>query len=170
MQHIDVLVQGDGLADIAVVSVAPTDTLDAVLGKLERAVPKGEALLFLEDVPGPIDTDTLVEELLPLSTDDNEKAGPLRLHVARCRRVEITVRFNGEAERRRFPPSATVERVRRWAARRAFDLSPRDAAEHVLQLQGSMTRPDRDVHIGSLTDACACAVAFDLVPFRRVEG
>ena len=111
----------------------------------------------------------MVEELLPLSADD-EVCGPLRLHVTRCRHIEVTVRFNGEDAARRFPPSATVERVRRWAARRAFHLSPRDAAEHVLQIQGTTIRPDRDVHIGTLTKGETCAVAFDLVPCKRVEG
>jgi hypothetical protein len=81
-----------------------------------------------------------------------------------------TIRFNGENTTRRFPPSATVERVRRWAARRAFHLSPRDAAEHVLQIQGTTIRPDRDAHIGTLTQGHTCAVAFDLVPCKRVEG
>ena len=82
----------------------------------------------------------------------------------------IQVRFNGETEKRHFTPSATVERVKRWAARRAFHLSPRDAAEHVLQIKGTTTRPDRDVHVGTLTHGHSCAVAFDLVPSQRVEG
>jgi hypothetical protein len=40
----------------------------------------------------------------------------------------------------------------------------------VLQIQGTTIRPDRDVHIGTLTQGHACAVAFDLVPCKRVEG
>lgn len=170
MRAIDVFVQGDGVADIAVVAVSPCDTIKDLLGKLERGDAKGELLVFLEDVSAPLDADAVVEELLPLATEDDAALGPLRLHLTRCRQVEVAVRFNGEDEKRRFPPSATVERVRRWAARRAFDLSPRDSAEHVLQLQGSPTRPDRDVHIGTLTQSKTCAVAFDLVPSKRVEG
>ncbi len=94
----------------------------------------------------------------------------LRLHVTHCRHIEVSVRFNGEDAKRRFPPSATVARVHHWAARRAFHLTPRDAAEHVLQLQGTVKRPDRDVHIGTLAEGKMCAVAFDLVPRKRVEG
>ena len=45
-----------------------------------------------------------------------------------------------------------------------------DAVEHVLQISGSASRPDEDVHLGTLTRAPVCSVSFDLVPKRRVEG
>jgi hypothetical protein len=169
MKSIDVLLQGHGLADIAVLVAKPHDTLAEIVSKINFSGPKEGRFFFLEDIDGPIDDHAIVEELLPLPPDD-DALGPLRLHVARCRHVEVLVRFNGEMEKRRFTPSATVERVRRWAARRAFHLPPRDAAEHVLQIQGTTTRPDRDVHIGTLTQGDTCAVAFDLVPCQRVEG
>jgi hypothetical protein len=169
MKSVDILVQSHGLADIAVLAAKPDDTLDEVVAKINLPLPKEGRLLFLEDIDGPIDCHAVVEELLPLPPHD-DAVGLLRLHVARCRHIEVAVRFNGETVKRPFPPSATVERVRRWAARRAFHLPPRDAAEHVLQIQGTAIRPDRDVHIGTLTSGHACAVAFDLVPCQRVEG
>ena len=167
MKSIEVLLQGHGLSDIAVLAAKPDDTLAVVVAQLNHGA--GEFLVFLEDIDGPLHVDTLVEELLPLAADD-DMCGPLRLHVTRCRHIEVMVRFNGENAARRLPPSTTVERVRRWAARRAFHLSPRDAAEHVLQIQGTTIRPDRDAHIGTLTQGHTCAVAFDLVPCKRVEG
>lgn len=170
MKSIDVLVQGHGLVDIAVLAAKPDDTLAEIVARVDLpGKHEDHLLLFLEDIDGPIDHHAVVEELLPLPPDD-DAVGPLRIHLARCRHVEIVVRFNGDTAKRSFTPSATVERVRRWAARRAFHLSPRDAAEHVLQIQGTTTRPDRDVHIGTLTQGKHCAVAFDLVPSQRVEG
>jgi hypothetical protein len=170
MKSIDVLLQGHGLPDIAVLTAKPDDTIAAVLIQLKHTSEKeGERFVFLEDVDGPLDGDAVVEELLPLPADD-DVLGPLRLHISLCRHIEVAVRFNGENAKRRFPPSATVERVQRWAARRAFHLPPRDPAEHVLQIQGTTIRPDRDVHIGALTQGHACGVAFDLVPCMRVEG
>lgn len=169
MKNIDVLLQSHGLADIAVLEAKPDDTLAKTLAKIELPGDKDGRLLFLEDIDGAIDGHAVIEELLPLAPDD-DAAGPLRIHVSHCRHVEVSVRFNGETEKRRFTPSATVERVKRWAARRAFHLSPRDAAEHVLQITGTTTRPDRDVHVGTLTHGHTCAVAFDLVPCQRVEG
>jgi hypothetical protein len=169
MKTIDVLMQGHGLADIAVLEAKPHDTLAMIVSRIDLPGAKEGRLLFLEDIDGAIDADAVIEELLPLPIED-DAIGPLRIHVSHCRHVEVSVRFNGETKKRNFSPSATIERVRRWAARRAFQLSPRDAAEHVLQLQSTTTRPDRDVHVGTLTQGHSCTVAFDLVPCQRVEG
>jgi hypothetical protein len=127
-------------------------------------------LLFIEDLPCPIQLESVIEELLPISNESEGIACPLRLHLSHCHHVDVSARFNGEIVTRHFPPGATIARVHHWAARRAFDMTPRDAAEHVLQIQGSTVRPDRDVHIGTLTGGNACCVAFDLVPRKRVEG
>src|SRR5690242_8696174 len=169
MKTIDVLLQSHGLADIAVLEAEPGDTLAKTVSKIDLPGEKEGRLLFLEDIDGAIDGHAVIEELLPLPPDD-DAVGPLRIHVSHCRHVEVSVRFNGETEKRPFTPSATIERVHRWAARRAFHLSPRDAAEHVLQIKGTTTRPDRDVHVGTLTHDQTCTVAFDLVPSQRVEG
>lgn len=170
MKPIDVFLQSLGHPGIAVLSAEPGDTIGVLLSKAgEPARATGELLVFQEDLPGELDREVLVEELLPLAADE-DSVPPLRLHLSSCRKVQVVVRFNGEEATRTFPPGTTVERVRRWAARRAFELSPRDAAEHVLQLQGGADRPDRDTHIGTLTGAGICTVAFDLVPSQRVEG
>lgn len=170
MKPIDIFLQGHGLTDIAVLTANPNETIANILAKLDGTNTKADDhLVFLEDIAAPLDTDAVIEELLPIAPE-GDAVGPLRLHLTKCRKVAVVIRFNGEEVKRQFPPSATIARVHRWAARRAFGLSPRDAAEHVLQIQGTTTRPDRDVHIGTLTDGTACAVAFDLVPRKRVEG
>ena len=170
MKSIDVFLQGHGIADIAVLNASPDDTVAEVIAKSGHADAKQDDLLvFLEDIACALDRDAVVEELLPLAADD-DVVGPLRLHCTHCLKIDVVVRFNGEEAKRHFPPGATVERVRRWAARRAFKLAPSDAAEHILQVLGKTTRPDRDVHIGALTEDKTCAVAFDLVPSKRVEG
>ena len=170
MKSIDVFLQGHGIADIAVLNASPDDTVAEVIAKSGHAGAKQDDLLvFLEDIACALDRDAVVEELLPLAADD-DVVGPLRLHCTHCLKIDVVVRFNGEEAKRHFPPGATVERVRRWAARRAFKLAPSDAAEHILQVLGKTTRPDRDVHIGALTEDKTCAVAFDLVPSKRVEG
>jgi hypothetical protein len=171
MSSIDVFIQREGLADILVATAAPHQTIAEIFSGGDPAIVVDEgAIVFIEDVAAPLDLDAVVEELLPLVIEEEGARPPLRLHVTHCRHVEVSVRYNGEDARRCFPPSATIGRVHHWAARRAFHLTPRDAAEHVLQLQGSTQRPDRDVHIGTLVDGKKCAVAFDLVPRKRVEG
>ncbi len=170
MKHVDIFLQGCGLSDIAVLSAKPDDTVGIMLSKLDQTKEQDEGLLvFVQDAPCAVDLEVAIEELLPLVADQ-KIPGQLCLHVTRCHKIETVVRFNGEDKRRYFPPGAVIERVRRWAALRAFGLSPRDAVEHVLQLQGTTKRPDRDTHVGALTDHETCAVVFDLVPSKRVEG
>jgi hypothetical protein len=171
MRSIDIFIQREGVIDILVAAAAPHQTIANVLTGGDHPIALDDGLIvFIEDVAAPLDLDVVVEELLPLAVEEEALGPPLRLHVTHCRHVEVSVRYNGEDAHRRFPPSATVARVQHWAARRAFHLTPRDAAEHVLQLQGSTKRPDRDVHIGTLVEGKKCVVAFDLVPRKRVEG
>jgi hypothetical protein len=170
VDKVDIFIQGEGLSDIVVAASEPHHTIAAVLLGV-TTIPTGDGLLlFLEDQASPISFDSIVEELLPLTAGAAEIICPLRIHLSRCRHVDVSVRFNGEVVARHFPPSATIARVHHWAARRAFGMTARDAAEHVLQIQGSTKRPDRDVHIGALTGGSGCCVAFDLVPRKRVEG
>jgi hypothetical protein len=82
----------------------------------------------------------------------------------------VAVTFNGETVERRFPPSATVARVKRWAAEKKFGMSEEEAGEHVLQIAGTHDRPAPGTHIGALTDDKVCGVAFDLVPDERING
>jgi hypothetical protein len=92
-----------------------------------------------------------------------------RIHVHRCRKVEVSVNFNAGQRERRFSPATTVHRVKQWAVHE-FGLSKVDATEHVLQLCGSTTRPDEDTHLGALVQYPECRLCFDLVPKQRVEG
>ncbi|MDI5925219.1 hypothetical protein QBK93_11080 [Rhizobium leguminosarum] len=92
-----------------------------------------------------------------------------RIHVTRCRRVAATVNFLEHSDEHRFPPGTSVRSVKEWAVRK-FKLDPKDAAEHVLQLCNSSKRPSSDTTLQELTDNRVCAVCFDLVPEKRVEG
>lgn len=70
-----------------------------------------------------------------------------------------------------FGPGVPMHAVKSWAVgKKGFNLTPVDAAEHILQLTGTADRPDEDVHVGSLVGATGCKVEFDLVAKVRVEG
>ncbi len=81
----------------------------------------------------------------------------------------MTVNFNGEHKSHPFTPSKTVGKVKKWADDK-FGLKGVDATEHALQICATTTRPDEDVHIGSLVRFPDCKLCFDLVPKKRVEG
>ncbi len=92
----------------------------------------------------------------------------VRIHVTRCKRVNATVRFLDKTEEHEFPPGVRVRAVKAQAVH-AFSITPHDAADHVLQLCGSTERPASDTPLHELTKG-GCAVCFDLVPEKRVEG
>ncbi len=104
------------------------------------------------------------------SLSDFGAAAGLKLHFHRQRRVEVCVSFNGEEVSRRFAPSATVNRVKRWAARRKFDMTKEEAGEHVLQISGTHERPNPGTHIGTLLTTACKKIDFDLVPDQRING
>lgn len=93
----------------------------------------------------------------------------VRVHLHRCKHVDVTVRFGAEKVEHKFKPAATVGRVRQWAGHR-LGMKPGDIAEHVLQIAGTNVQPEVDVHIGTLTRCPACAIVFDLVPAHRING
>jgi hypothetical protein len=120
-----------------------------------------EALVFVDECEEPLDrrAETPVKNLRHGSC----------VHVSRCRRIATTVHFTEKTIERSFPPGARVHAVKAWAAHE-FHLDHKDAAEHVLQLCNSTTRPPSDTPLHALTTCQTCAVCFDLVPEKRVEG
>ena len=119
-----------------------------------------EAFVFLVDIEEPLDPD---ESLHARGVKDRH-----RVHVHRCRKVKVALTFVDTTAHHEFVPSATVETVKRWFVHH-LKMSSVDAAEHVLQVSGTTERPDPDVQIGSLVHG-ACALAFTLVPTKRIEG
>lgn len=167
MSRIDILLQGEAIDDIQLVSIENDSPLAAVLAEAAKLrggrhgagddAEHGDFLVYEQD------------EDAPLKRLPKPKPGiPLCLHVSRCRKVEVHISFNGRTQSAGFAPSRTVGAIKTYAARKLFGMSEHDAAEHVLQISESDTRPDIDIHIGTL--ARRCTVAFDLVPLVRVEG
>lgn len=139
----------------------PTDTTISTLKAtlIERGLATAESEVFLEDSDDALD---------PSKTVGAVGGGKnVKLHVHKCKQVQVTVTFSGRAQTRKFPPSTTIAKVHRWATE-AFNLSPDDAADHVLQLSGTHERPSVATHIGTL--ARDCRAAFDLVPNERIQG
>lgn len=92
-----------------------------------------------------------------------------RIHVCHCKRIKTTVHYLSGTHEREFAPGARVRAVKEWAVEK-FKLSPKDAKEHVLQLCNSTKRPPTDTRLNEMVPPHECAVCFDLVPEKRVEG
>ena len=162
---IEVFLQGPGIPQIVLVNML---SQGKVRDLIEVAREKGLKLdgeqaleVWLENAEEPLNLDATFK-----------KAGIVprcRVHIHTCRRVEVTVNYNGKSEQHPFPPSTTVGKVKQWADKK-FGLSATDVTEHVLQLCGSTNKPSDDVQIGAFTEPRQCTVCFDLIPKERVEG
>lgn len=164
MKSMNLFYQGEGVTDLDVIELQPDATvavLKAVLVEKHGIALEG-LLVFLEDEEEPIEEVVLIGERIP--TED------CKVHVHHCRHVHVTVSYNGEPAEHRFSPSATVARIKHWAAVKKFGMSEEEAGEHVLQLAGTHDRRAPGTHIGSLTHGKVCSVAFDLVPDERIHG
>lgn len=163
MNLLDVFYQGENLDDIQHLELKPTCTI-AEFKKLicEKFGITEQVFVFLEDGEDPIDDDACLA--------DFEATTGLKFHFHRHRRIEVYVSFNGEEVGRKFPPSATVNRVKRWAARRKFDMTKEEAGEHVIQISGTHERPHPGTHIGTLVKGKCTKLDFDLVPDQRING
>lgn len=168
MTSIRVYVQSEHFSDIKLLEIDEA----ASLADLQRA-----ALALL-----PVDIDG---SKLSMSIEDDEVEGDdpapqrrvkdlnqgngVRVHLHRCKRIAVEVRFAGRTEQRPFAPGTTIGRIRLWAGRQ-FGMKPGDIAEHVLQIAGTNEQPDLDTHVGALAQHPRCAIVFDLVPAHRING
>lgn len=165
VKNIEILLQGEHIPDIQLVALGCGKAVKDVLAAAARhrkGETEGDFHVFAEDGDEPLTSDDPLPE--------SEGGQPVRLHVHRCRRIEVTVTFNGVSKEHSFGPGKTISAVKRWAAIKAFGMDPGDAAEHVLQLAGTTDLPEPDTHIGTLVSCPDCSLAFDLVPLKRVEG
>ncbi len=93
----------------------------------------------------------------------------VRIHITRCKKIAVTIHYLDQTAEQKFAPGARVKSVKAWAVRH-FRIDKGDAAEHVLQICNSQDQPPTDTPLQKLTKASVCAVCFDLVPEKRVEG
>lgn len=145
-------------------------------GELPESVTIGEINRMLDSLGVERDGETVIfidesEHHVEGNTDhrlEHVRHGS-RIHVCRCRRVKVKVHFLNGTTEHEFAPGARVRAVKQFAVHK-FGLSPKDAAEHVLQLCGSTKRPPSDTPLNELLGKHECALCFDLVPEKRVEG
>jgi hypothetical protein len=145
--------------DLEFVEVEETMKVGELLGAYNQ---EAEADLWIEDGGKPLETESTLAE-----------AGITQrghVHISRCKRVEVSVRYGGDTKTKRFPPGTTVARVFNWATgKQGFDLTATEVAKHTLGLCDTLTQPDKSEHIGSLADH-DCSVCLDLAPKERFEG
>lgn len=87
----------------------------------------------------------------------------IRVVGHRCRQVVVEVRYEHRTKSEKFPPSATVFKVLKWAvSKRGFDLDPMQAAKANLILPGADAPLPREDVIGKYVKPSHCALVVDL--------
>lgn len=164
MKKIQLFLQFEGNRRIELIEIDPDVPIrEIIVAAIRAGMPddyRSEAVVFGNEHEEPLDVATT---LTAAGIRDKH-----RVHVHRCRRVEVTLHFNDVIVVQSFPPSTTIERVKRFFVQK-INMSAVDATEHVLQLCGSTDRPEPDQHLGAQV-SCSCSLCFDLVPIKRVEG
>ncbi|PWS37134.1 hypothetical protein DFH01_09710 [Falsiroseomonas bella] len=148
---------------ITEVTVSSTATVRDVLRLPEiakGAVQGDDLLVFIDEQESPAHRDVMLETC---------GAHGGRIHLVRCKKVEVRVYFMDREACRAFPPGTRLKKVKEWAVRE-FGLAAGDAIEHLLQIHGSTDRPNSATPLSALLDECGCSIAFDFVPDVRVEG
>jgi hypothetical protein len=162
MTKITVFIQAEGIDELVEAELAD-NSFESLRKGLAKAGMKIEhdAVLFLDEEDEPLDDKGtgIIAHLKPGA----------RIHVSRCRKIAVTVNYLHRTAEHKFAPGARLKRVKKWAVDE-FKLEGPDAAEHVLQICGGAERPASDTPLQRLTDGRTCAVCFDLVPEKRVEG
>lgn len=147
-ETIEVLLQGVG--EPKIVRAAMSEALRDVLAR-ENALPGEGQFVFVgeaiesvevdgEDAHEPVTIDATLEALAIY--------GNTRIHTRVPRHIEVVVFYNGE-KKRRFPPSATVARVLKWA-KHAFDIDPSAGSDLILKLKPSGKIPRMEQHLSDL--------------------
>jgi hypothetical protein len=159
-ERMELFVHEAGSEDPQLVAFDPADTVASVAGEQD-----GEALaLWLEDSDEPLDSSLTLGEA---GVTEHQ-----HVHRARCRKIDVTIRYGGqEPIEREFGPAKTIKRVYEWATGdHGFPLSPDQRAKHVLALPGADAYLAWTVQIGSVADAGSCSVTLELYPKERFEG
>lgn len=168
--EIDVLLHAPGKG-ARNVKAQRTTTVGELMGREGLAT---DELLAFDDVSDDDDGTDDDVNLAPIAADvalGKLAAGrTATIHCHRCRQVAISVNYQSQTLERRFPPSARVRRVLRWAKRK-LRLTDADADNLALFLCGATDDPVREgVHVGDLTSGRDCDVCFVLSKDRNIEG
>jgi len=90
------------------------------------------------------------------------------VHCHRCKKVEVTVIYNGDDKSFEFSPATKAKNVLKKAIN-AFGISESDAHDYLLKLDDkTVLQPDD--HIGSFTSSPRCQVKLFLTAKKPVQG
>jgi len=163
-QQIEIYLHGAGTTEEKIIHVPEDATVRDVLEAARKAGVSVDADTFLivEDADDELPSDARLR--------DHGVKHKHHLHCHRCRKVEVSVTFNGQVKSRKFAPGRKVKRVLKWAVE-AFNLTGVDAENKELRLGGADGKIlQSQQHIGSFVSAPKCSLDLYLTAIVEVQG
>ncbi|MEQ1854893.1 MAG: hypothetical protein ABL963_00385 [Longimicrobiales bacterium] len=157
--------QGPGLKKVVVIEVEDAAHVADVISRAREvgADVDVDAIAMLEDTDDPLDHGASLD-----AAGLREKAG---VHVGRCRKVSVVVRYGRDTKEEDFSPAQRLRLAFKWAVgKRGFDISDGDAQDLVLVIQGQQQSLDLDDQIGLHIAGRECKVRLELIPSDRIQG
>lgn len=90
------------------------------------------------------------------------------IHCHRCKKIKVSVSYNGQSFEHAVEPSLTAKRIKKKAGEK-FGISVSDLADLVLQLPDESVLQDHD-HIGSFVSFPECKIHLNLIPQNLIQG
>ncbi len=164
MNKTQIYVHGENSRDPKLMEVPENASVKHIIDQYLKEFPAAgsvdEIELFIEDEEDPKQKD-----------HPGEKAGikkRIHIHCHRCRKIAVTIIYNGDDKSFTFPPSATAKQVMKKAIQ-AFNINEADAGDYLLKLDDKTILQPSD-HIGSFASFPRCQVKLFLTPTKPVQG
>lgn len=164
MKTIQIYLHGENTREPKLVEVAEEASVKDVINKYQKEFPNSgqadEVEFFIED-----------EEEHRHKDEAGEKGGIKRkvhIHCHRCKKVAVSVSYNGQTITVNVPPSTTTKKILKQAVKK-FNISDSDAADLLLKLGDGIVLQPGD-HIGSFVAFPNCSIQLSLTPNKQVQG
>lgn len=163
-QENEVHIQVEGARNLHRMAVRDDETIESLLarfaGEQPNAAGEQETLLvFAEDA----------EEEAPKNKrfDECHSCRPKILHCHRCKRIDVTIFYNGE-ETHEFRPNVRIRRIVDWAKEKFHVDATRKWVLRLDGVEGEILDPD--AFLGGLVKSPACCVKLFLTERCLIQG
>jgi len=164
MKSLEIYIHGENNREPKLVEVAENSTVPDIINRYKQEfhsdAPAEEIEIFIENEQEPVKKDRPSDEI------GLKKRG--HFHCHRCKKIAVTIIYNGEDKTFQFEPSATGKKILKKAIA-AFNINEHDAGDYLLKLDDKTILQASD-HIGSYASYPQCSVKLNLTPTKPVQG
>jgi hypothetical protein len=163
MNKIEIYLHGAGTTEEKIISLPGDATVhDLIAAAKQAGFAYADPVIMVEDGDDALDANA---RLCDCGVKHKH-----HVHCHECRKVAVTVNYNGLTKERKFAPAKKVKGVLRWALE-AFGLQGPDAEGKELRLgsaEGTVLTAQQ--HIGSFVRHPHCELQLYLTPIVEVQG